>query len=76
MSRVPPNRRANPESGPHFAIFGMTEGDARRHLDGHGLTLVVTRREAADVSDAELTAPGAVWVSVARGKVASVDGRT
>ena len=76
MSRVSPNRRANPKSGPHFAIFGMTEGDARRHLDGHGLTLVVIRRDGADVSDAELRAPSAVWVSVAGGKVASVDGRT
>jgi hypothetical protein len=76
MSRVHPNRRLNPKSGPHFAIFGMTVDDARRHLDGHGLTLVVTRRDGADVSEADLTARGAVWVSVAGGKVASVDGRT
>jgi hypothetical protein len=54
----------------------MTLEDARRHLEAHGLKLVVTRRDRAEVPDADLKTAGAVLVTVTGDRVVSVDGRT
>jgi hypothetical protein len=81
MPRVSPHRIYNPAAAatagePHWAVVGMSLDDARRHLEAHGLALVVFTRDGADVPDADLSVGGGVLVSVVGGEVVEVYGRT
>jgi hypothetical protein len=61
---------------PHRQVIGMTLADARAYLAGHGLALVVTRRDGRIVPDVDLTAPGRVLVEVERETIKAIEGRT
>jgi hypothetical protein len=76
MPRVPTDPTAFRSGEPQWAIIGMTLDDARHYLAIHGLTLVVTARDGADVPDADLKPRGLVLVAVRGTEVVAVNGRT
>ena len=79
MSCLLPGRATDPiapTGEPHSAVIGMTVDDARRYLAAHSLTLVVFRRNGAEVPDADLRVRGGVLVTVRASEVVEVNGRT
>jgi hypothetical protein len=65
-----------PPDAAQWSVVGMSLDDARRHLAAHGLTLVVFRRDGAEVPDADLPIRGGVLVTVRGSEVVEVNGRT